>query len=82
MIEKKQDELLERLEKVEHLYDRMDRKIGSIILQSQHLETFIGNEIKRSLNSQEKQKTIDLLAARSIQHEADIKELTRVVKSN
>jgi hypothetical protein len=59
----------------------MDRKVSSIIVQVQHLETFIGSEIKRSLTGLDKQQTIDLLAARSIQHEASIKELHRVVKS-
>ena len=80
-IEKGQEEIIKRLDKIEHGYDRMDRKIGSIIVQSQHLESFISSELKRALSGLDKQQTIDLLAARSIQHEAYIKELHRAVKS-
>jgi TolA-binding protein len=81
-MEKGQEEIIKRLDKIEHDYDRMDRKVASIIVQTQHLESFFGSEIKRALSGLDKLQTIDLLSARSIQHEAYIKELHRaVVKS-
>ncbi|AGK53814.1 hypothetical protein [Bacillus sp. 1NLA3E] len=81
-MEKKDEKMADCLEKIEHDYERKDKKISSIIVQYQHLESFIGTEIKRLTAIHDKQKTIDLLAARSIQHEADINELNRVVKNH
>lgn len=78
-LEKNNDEMGKNLEKIEHDHDRRDRKISSIIVQYQHLESFISKEIKRLASMQNNQKTIDLLSARSIQHEAELKELNRVV---
>ncbi|MGJ7921086.1 hypothetical protein [Neobacillus sp. LXY-4] len=78
-LEKNNDEMGKNLEKIEHDHDRRDRKISSIIVQYQHLESFISKEIKRLGSLQNNQKTIDLLSARSIQHEAELKELNRVV---
>ena len=80
-MEKGQDEIVKRLEKIEHDYERLDRKIASIIVQSQHLETVISSEIKQAVTGLDKQQMIDLLAARSIKHEAYIKELHRAVNS-
>ncbi|WP_318502699.1 hypothetical protein [Bacillus sp. T3] len=78
-IEKNYDEMKQCLDKIEHDQARKDRKISSIIVQYQHLESFISKEIKRLQSINSNQKTIELLSSRSIQHEADIKELNRVV---
>lgn len=80
-IEKNQEETRKVFDKIEHDHDRRDRKLSSMIVQYQHLETFIGNEIKKLANVQDKQKTIDLLSARSIQHEAEIRDLNRMVRN-
>lgn len=79
-IEKNFDEMTRSLDKLEHDHARKDKKISSIIVQYQHLESFITKEIKRISSMHTSQKTIDLLSARSIQHEADIRELNRVVQ--
>jgi len=78
-IEKNYDEMKQCLDKIEHDQARKDRKISSIIVQYQHLESFISKEIKRLQSINSHQKTIELLSSRSIQHEAEIKELNRVV---
>jgi hypothetical protein len=78
-LEKNYDEMSRCMDKLEHDHARKDKKISSIIIQYQHLENFISKEIKRLSALQSNQKTIDLLSVRSIQHEADIKELNRVV---
>lgn len=78
-MEKNYEEMKQCLDKIEHDQARKDRKISSIIVQYQHLESFISKEIKRLQSINTHQKTIELLSSRSIQHEADIKELNRVV---
>ncbi|WP_147535555.1 hypothetical protein [Bacillus marasmi] len=81
-IENSYEVMSRSLDKLEHDHARKEKKISSIIVQYQHLESFITKEIRRLSSMNMNQKTIDLLSARSIQHEADIRELNRVIQEN
>jgi septal ring factor EnvC (AmiA/AmiB activator) len=54
---------------------RIERKLDAIPAQYENLEKHIGDEFRRQ------ESVIETLAARSIRHESDIRDINRMIKN-